>query len=476
MKFYDVICITPSKVDSVDIQTTSPLNLPRRRIVLVDLYWTRDKDPRVPLGHASLLAALHSDAATLDVRSLVIAVNAGWSTNTIASRILWQVGHLPHKDVDIAIGAYIWNEPILKVLLPLLRAKGFLGRIILGGPQISYVGSGLEQLYPDADVFVRGHAEAALCMVARNGELTSHTGVHYAGEVDVNQQAKTTLDKLPSPWLNGLIPLKDQAFLRWETQRGCQFKCSFCQHRQPDARIKSAHFPASRINNEIDHICRMQVREVAVLDPVFNSNENRGHALQVLKRFAENGYKGQLALQCRAELVDDDFLDAAQRLDVCLEFGLQTIHKDEYDAVGRGNSMKKIDAVLDKVRTRNIRHEVSLIFGLPEQTLDSFKESVRWCLNRKVPTIKAFPLLLLRGTKIELEQNRWGLIVGDGPMPKVIASRTFSRRDWQAMERISEALRETEGNHPGMDELLHQALLSEPDNARWQPVTCLEAV
>ena len=24
-----------------------------RTIVLVDLYWTRDKDPRVPLGHAS---------------------------------------------------------------------------------------------------------------------------------------------------------------------------------------------------------------------------------------------------------------------------------------------------------------------------------------------------------------------------------------------------------------------------------------
>lgn len=46
-----------------------------RRVVLVDFYWTRDKDPRVPLGHASLLAALRADG--VEVRSVVIAVNEG---------------------------------------------------------------------------------------------------------------------------------------------------------------------------------------------------------------------------------------------------------------------------------------------------------------------------------------------------------------------------------------------------------------
>ena len=30
----------------------------KRRIILLDLYWTRNKDPRIPLGHASLLTAL----------------------------------------------------------------------------------------------------------------------------------------------------------------------------------------------------------------------------------------------------------------------------------------------------------------------------------------------------------------------------------------------------------------------------------
>ena len=29
-----------------------------RRVIVVDFYWTRDKDPRVPRGHASILTAL----------------------------------------------------------------------------------------------------------------------------------------------------------------------------------------------------------------------------------------------------------------------------------------------------------------------------------------------------------------------------------------------------------------------------------
>jgi radical SAM superfamily enzyme YgiQ (UPF0313 family) len=475
MKPTDIIWIKPSHSNNFGIQVPRFIVSVKRRIVLVDLYWTRDKDPRVPLGHASLLAALRCES-NLEVLSVVLAVNQQRSIATIAKKILQLLGKVAHKNVDIAIGAYIWNEAQLQKLLPLLRARGFTGRIILGGPQISYVESGLEELYPDVNAFIRGNAETALCALALNSGQAVIEGVHYAGERDINQQAKTLIDELPSPWLNGLISLKDQAFLRWETQRGCQFKCSFCQHRQPDAKVKRDRFSTSRILQEIDHICRMGVKDIAVLDPVFNSNENPGHALMVLQRFTENSYPGKLSVQCRAEFIDDAFLDAAQKLDICLEFGLQTIHKREFEAIDRTNNMKKIDEVLIKVRQRQIQHEVSLIFGLPEQTLDSFKESVQWCLDRQVPTLKAFPLMLLRGTKLEQQRQRWNLVVQDAVMPTVIESSTFCHHEWRAMERISEALSRTEGNHPIMNELLKLALVTLPDESRWQPIIGVEAI
>ncbi|MBD8528385.1 MULTISPECIES: radical SAM protein [unclassified Massilia] len=446
----------------------------RRRIVLVDLYWTRDKDPRVPLGHASLLATLRSDPA-IEARSVVLAVNEQIPVAAIARRILAEAAGLDDDRIDIAVGAYVWNEGIVQELLPLLRFAGFAGRIILGGPQVSYVDTGLERLYPDADLFIRGHAETALLEAVRSAGRTAIRGVHYAGTLDRNEQASAPLEGLPSPLIERLIGPAQQDFLRWETRRGCQFKCSFCQHRQKDAQAPRETFPATRLFDEIDLICRAGVRELAVLDPVFNTNEDEGHAVRVLERFAANGYRGRISLQCRAELVDAAFLAVARRLDVCLEFGLQTIHKNEQRAIERINSLDKVDAALAHVRALEIDHEVSLIFGLPEQTLDAFIASVGWCLERRVPVIKAFPLLLLRGTKMDLERARWGLVVEGATMPQVVASNTFTRAEWQKMNAISQALRETEGAHPPLQALLALADAVGLDPARWQPGLAGEA-
>lgn len=439
-----------------------------RRLILVDLCWTRDKDPRVPLGHASLLAALLARAA-LDVRSVVVPVNdTPVAPGDVADLVLMHAAGCGSQDVDIAFGAYVWGEEILQAALGILRRRGFAGRIILGGPQISYSGAGLEGLYPEADAFVRGFGEEALAQLAARTSHADIAGVHWAGTRDRLCQANVDLERLPSPWLTGLVPLTAQRFVRWETQRGCPFRCAFCQHREPGARLRRRTLGLPRIEAEIELFCRHGVEEIAVLDPIFNAAP---HATAVLERFAGNGFGGCLSLQCRAEMIDEAFLDAAQTLNVRLEFGLQTIHPHEGAAVQRHNHIDKVDRVLAEVRRRGIDHEVSLIFGLPLQTLASFEETVRWCLERRVPTIKAFPLLLLRGTALERERARWGFVDAGGAMPLAVESTTFGKADWLSMARLSEALHETEGRHPArIDVLRRLADELEPSLSRWVPV------
>ena len=437
-----------------------------RRVVLVDLYWTRDKDPRVPLGHASILATLR--ARGIDVRSLVVAVNEPHlDAAGLCAAILEHTKGIAPTDVDVAFGAYVWGEALLRDVLRRLRREGFEGRLILGGPQISYSGAGLEHLYPEADAFVRGYGEEALATLAVTPHVHPIAGVHWAGTSDAVTQATVNLESLPSPWLSGTIPLAGQSFIRWETQRGCPFRCSFCQHREPGARLRRRTLALTRIEAEIDLFCAAGVREIAVLDPIFNVAP---HALAVLHRFADRGFTGRLSLQCRAEALDDAFLDAASALDVCLELGLQTIHAHEGRAIQRGNQIDRVDAALAGIRARGLSHEVSLIFGLPLQTLASFEASVAWCLAREVPVIKAFPLLLLRGTALERDRNQWALEDGGGPMPMVVRSNSFDLHDWRAMARLSEALRLTEGRHPkDLRALRRLAATLEPDLLRWAP-------
>lgn len=436
-----------------------------RTLNLVDLYWTRDKDPRVPLGHASLLSSL-GQVPGVNVRSIAAPVNpAAIDPRELAERVHAAAAG-PPEEMDVAVGTYVWAEELVRELLSRLRRRGFRGRIILGGPQISYAGPGLEALYPEADAFVRGYGEEALARISRTSGRPPVPGVHYAGEDDRCEQATVDLEAIPSPWLTGLVPIDREQFIRWETQRGCPFRCAFCQHREPGARLKRRRLARSRVFDEIALFCRHHVREIAVLDPIFNAG---AWGTEVLRSFADSGFRGRLSLQCRAELVTSEFLDAAQMLDTRLEFGLQTIHPKEAAAVDRLNDMEKVDRALAEVRQRAIRHEVSLIFGLPEQTVDSFLASVRWCLERRVPVIKAFPLMLLRGTPLERARHRWGLRERGRSMPIVVAANSFDERDWARMACVAEALAVTEGMHPvNLDGLLRLAASRVPDLGRWQ--------
>lgn len=414
------------------------------RIVLVDIPRRRPKDPKMSVGHASLVAVLRA-RTSVDVKSVVIPANA--SKLDAAGQILRRAAG--ETWADIGIGVYVWNERLIQEMLPALRAKGFTGRIILGGPQISYSGPGLETLYPDADVFVRGYGEDVLCELVQHPS-TPIDGVHHAGAVDRCSRAAIDTAKLPSPWLSGVDSLSQHQYVRWETQRGCPMHCSFCQHREA-GRLRHRAFARDRILAEVDDICAAGVLEVTVIDPIFNLAP---HAVEVLERFAVRGFQGRLSLQCWAESIDDRFLDAAEKLNARLEFGLQTIHRQEAEAVRRPVNLDRFARTLAGVRQRGIDHEVSIIFGLPEQTLDSFIDTVGWCLEMKVPVIRAFPLMLLRGTALDQERHRWNLIESDESIPVVVQSNAFDRQQWEVMRRVSLALQRTEGANPNLQEVL----------------------
>jgi radical SAM superfamily enzyme YgiQ (UPF0313 family) len=420
-----------------------------RRIILLDLPWTRDKDPRIPLGHACLLAALRTRTRA-ELRSLVIPCNspdATWSL--ITDRILAEADR-GGNDVDLAIGVYVWAEPLITPLLAELRRAGFRGRIILGGPQISYAPREIAHLYPDADVFVRGYAEAALCELVNDPGRPRVPGVVYRDGFDLGQQAEPELEAMPSPWLSGVVDVEPDSFIRWETQRGCPYRCSFCQHRDAGSVPARHRTDEGRIEAEIRLFARKRVREIAVLDPIFNARAPGAHdrATRILEQFLALGFRGHLSLQCRPELIDEDFLAVCAGLNVQLEFGLQTTEPNEWKPIRRGNQLARVDAALRGCRERGIDHQVSLIFGLPGQTLASFERSIEWCLVRQVPVIKAFPLMLLRGTELELQREHWGLRETDTAMPVVCGSNSFDERDWVEMARLSEALLATERTHP----------------------------
>jgi radical SAM superfamily enzyme YgiQ (UPF0313 family) len=378
-----------------------------RKLILVALDWTRPKDPPLSLGHASIYTNLLLNG--INVKEMSYSVNRkDFKPMKVVNNILSN----SDDNTDIGIGAYVWNESAVRTILIELRKNNFKGRIILGGPQISYVKDYHEKYYPEADIFVKGYAEEAMLKLMSepyDPNIKIKKGIagnKYANEPFFGKSANINLEEIPSMYLENII--KPQKFIRWETQRGCPFKCSFCQHREADnVFLKRKHLNIDRIFKEIEWICKNKIiQDIAVLDPTFNSGDKY---LEILRTIIKNKYTGKLSLQCRMEMVNDEFLELVAELNqtgTCLlEFGLQTIHPEVQRVIERPNNMKKVDRVLKQLNGMKIPYEISIIFGLPKQTLQSFVETLNYLKVRQVPVMGI---------------GDWGLGIGDwaqSPIP-----------------------------------------------------------
>jgi radical SAM superfamily enzyme YgiQ (UPF0313 family) len=417
-----------------------------KHIVFVSLDWERPQDGRSNLGAASILASLK--AAGIQYTAIEDAVNAkDYDYDQLEARVLAAIHELEAQGTEclVGIGAYIWNEPDTQKLTEVIH-NATSAPVVLGGPQISYAEKGtLEQLYPYANIFVRGNGEQAMVALA-SGDSPEHLGIHFAGTEDRNQKAETALEELASPWLTGVM--KPGKSIRWETMRGCPFKCSFCQHRESGNRfkLKEQQLDYERIAKEARLFAQAGVERISILDPIFHLDTTR--TVELLTLFKDIGLAAQLSLQCRFESVKDEFLDALEGLNVVLEFGLQTTNWEEGNAIVRPNRLEMAEAVIEKLHARNIPFEVSLIYGLPKQTLASFRESLIWCWRQQVPVIRAWPLMILRGTPLDQQREEFGLVESENEaIPHVIASNSFTHEEYCQMERLAEATNGTDTTH-----------------------------
>lgn len=340
-----------------------------------------------------------------------------------------------HRFDRIALSAYIWNEYLLNPFIALLRELGFAGKVVLGGYQITYrQREELLRRYPDGQVYITGYAEQAFA------ELPDHLGAD--GPVFLN--VPVDFSQLASPYLSGELPVPLGApMVRLETKRGCPYRCSFCAHRDL-ANHRVHRHPLERIVQELAYLNDRRVQRINVLDPIFNAG--REH-LEVMREVVRLGLRSTITLQTRFENIrgeqGDAFLDLCTQGNFHLEFGLQTTDPAVSRHIERANRMDLVDAALDQLVARGIPFEVSLIYGLPGQTLDSFQRSIGHLHAKGCTDIKAWPLMLLPGTKLHDQKEQWGMreeALGEFKIPVVTESSTFTREEWERMKNMAERL------------------------------------
>lgn len=411
-----------------------------KKMLIVSFDLIRKGEVNTSLSIASNLAFLKgqqnygTDFVVMNISFNMFEVPSSFSEIYFLSK--FQENKIEFEKLDtIAISAYIWSEYLVNKLIATIKKNGFSGKIALGGYQVSY--STREELtidYPQSDIFIFGYAEKALLLSLY---LQKEAKQHYLNEI-------LNIEEIPSVYLTKEIDVvENQKMVRIETKRGCPYKCSFCAHRDLRGEKIKKH-SLDKIFSELAFLKDKNVQRINVLDPVFNTGSNY---LSILDELIRINYSGEITFQTRFENINGKlgniFLNKIEKLNATLEFGLQTIIESEYKVINRNNNIHKIKEVMKQLSDRNISYEISLIYGLPNQTIDSFKKSIDFVLESSCEKVYAYPLMLLKGTELFSQKKRFNLVeksIGDFNIPVVVQSDSFTEVDYYKMQELSESL------------------------------------
>jgi len=404
-----------------------------KQSLLITFDFTQRGKSGINLAAGSLLSACkqHPDyGEKFTVDYLSIEMKETREQNLTIDEIVNKIDHLHalRNLHGLALGCYAWNSYMIEPLIRACRNRGFKGNIILGGYQIHE--SSCQSLYPSGNIYLPSYSEASLPKAFLQDVVIGKLLIQ--DQVDFNS--------LQSPYLDQTIKIQfGQEMIHWETQRGCPYSCTFCAHR--DIATNAIHlFSIERLKRELDLFKEMNVKKINVLDPIFGSNSK---SYEILEYAIKIGLKAQLVFQTRFENCSKRLLNLLSQLNTHLEFGLQTAVSVEYELIDRRNNLSKVNRIIIQLQQKNISFEVSLIYGLPMQTPDSFAESISFLKSRGVYSLKAFPLMILEGTQLSADRDKYkikeGYIDNSGIL-HVIECISFNQADWQVMNSMAKNL------------------------------------
>ena len=167
--------------------------------------------------------------------------------------------------------------------------------------------------------------------------------------------------------------------------------------------------------------------------PYFQARTNTYAPIELIKEKFEEALacEGVVAMNVatRADCLPDDVVeylsDLAERVDLTVELGLQTVHDDIARLINRGHDFNQFIEGYEKLRRANpkIRICVHLIFGLPKENDEMMMESAKVVGKLLPDMVKIHLLHVIKGTElgkmyesgeyIPLERNRYISLVAN---------------------------------------------------------------
>ncbi len=376
----------------------------------------------LPLGPA-MLASMLRGALGEAIQTRVVDAFVPESTETCAARILASEPDL------VGFSMYVWNRSQTLAIAARLKAARPGIIIFAGGAEATADAVGV-LADPAVDFVLPGEGED-LIVAAMKRLLQGATPQEIAAWA--KPSPVRDLAVLPSPYLDGTLRPEDYGGALWELSRGCPFTCDFCYEARGPAGTR--RIPLARAAAELDLFEARGIREVFVLDPTFNYH--KGQAKEVLRLIAAKAPGIHFFFEARSEFLDQEMAELFAGIRCTLQIGLQSAHDEVLRNISRTFDPEDFEAKILLLHQAGVPYGFDLIYGLPGDSLDGFRQSVDFALSLVPNHLDIFRLSVLPGTRLAETAPGLGLRHEAQNPYAVLASPTFRPQDLAEAARIA---------------------------------------
>lgn len=303
------------------------------------------------------------------------------------------VDKLKHLDV-LGVSYFIWNVRVSDEICQKLKQINPNMIIVYGGLGMPKHGRCQQFLddRPYVNVIVHNEGELVfenlLVTIAEGRDIKTVNGISTKEFVNPLERRVRNINQMPSPYLDGLfdelMAVKNhthnvEAIL--EPSRGCPYTCTFCEVGDKFFTKVERHSP-EKMYAEIDWVSKYKIDYMHIVDNNFGMfPEHMEIAEYIIATRNQTGYPNALNIVWAKNKKPFLFKIAKRLQEAKLNKGvtiaLQSMHPATLKAIERpAPERETLKETINTLRQLKVPAYVELILGLPEETLQTFKDGL----------------------------------------------------------------------------------------------------
>ncbi len=281
-----------------------------------------------------------------------------------------------HQPLAIGFTAYQENVEQIRLWARFAKRISPSVKIVLGGPQVTFMPGEALQHMPEVDFLCRGEGEEVMLGLAKaltkGSDIAGVPGLCFLeddGLVETGMAyGAKDLDTYASPYLSDLVDLKYKERVIMLTSRGCAYDCAFC-YTPRASRKKVRFYSVERITEEMKYLKSKGIRAFWFADTNFSVSRSR--LIAILEAIIQEVPGITFWCQTRYDLVDAELLCLLKKAGADnVAYGLESANPSVLDTIRKPIDLKRLSEVIRLTQETDIDVELFSMFGLPGETFD----------------------------------------------------------------------------------------------------------